>query len=113
MLRVCGKGTKVVLVPLRPAVGRAIDRAICFRERGSILLNTCGARMDRHAATRRLLHLAEAAGTWTATRTTSWPPTWRRHLTQTTPPAATALNLQDFCPVVPDFLGDGNEVGAG
>jgi integrase/recombinase XerD len=28
MLRVCGKGTKVVLVPLPPAVGRAIDRAI-------------------------------------------------------------------------------------
>ncbi len=27
--------------------------------------------------------------------------------------APTALNLQDFCPVVPDFLGDGNEVGAG
>ena len=25
----------------------------------------------------------------------------------------TALNLQDFCPVVPDFLRDGNEVGAG
>ena len=28
VLRVCGKGTKVVLVPLPPAVGRAIDRAI-------------------------------------------------------------------------------------
>jgi integrase len=28
ILRVCGKGTKVVLVPLPPAVGRAIDRAI-------------------------------------------------------------------------------------
>jgi integrase/recombinase XerD len=27
-LRVCGKGTKVVLVPLPPAVGRAIDRAV-------------------------------------------------------------------------------------
>jgi integrase len=27
VLRVCGKGTKVVLVPLPPAVGRAIDRA--------------------------------------------------------------------------------------
>jgi integrase/recombinase XerD len=25
VLRVCGKGTKVVLVPLPPAVGRAID----------------------------------------------------------------------------------------
>jgi len=125
VLRVCGKGTKIVLVPLPPAVGRAIDRAVAARIRGPILLNTRGARMDRHAATRRLRHLAEAAGiqiarahphmlrhtwvttmldagadlrdvqiaarhadprttmrydrpatTWTATRTTSWPPTW-------------------------------------
>jgi len=28
VLRVCGEGTKVVLVPLPPAVGRAFDRAI-------------------------------------------------------------------------------------
>jgi integrase/recombinase XerD len=62
VLRVCGKGTKVVLVPLPPAVGRAIDRATGFRERGPILLNTRGARMDRHAATRRRSHLAEIAG---------------------------------------------------
>jgi integrase/recombinase XerD len=62
VLRVCGKGTKVVLVPLPPAVGRAIDRAAGSRARGAILLNTRGARMDRHAATRRLRHLAEAAG---------------------------------------------------
>jgi integrase/recombinase XerD len=27
VLRVCGKGTRIVLVPLPPAVGRAIDRA--------------------------------------------------------------------------------------
>jgi site-specific recombinase XerD len=62
VLRVCGKGTKVVLVPLPPAVGRAIDRAAGGRDHGPILLNTRGARMDRHAATRRLRHLAEAAG---------------------------------------------------
>jgi site-specific recombinase XerD len=125
VLRVCGKGTKVVLVPLPPAVGRAIDRAVSARASGPILLNSRGAQMDRHAATRRLRHLAEAAGvritrphphmlrhtfvttmldagvdlrdvqiaarhadprttmrhyvparTSTATRTTSWPPTW-------------------------------------
>ena len=128
VLRVCGKGTKIVLVPLPPAVGRAIDRAAGSGPRGPVLLNTRGARMDRHAATRRLRHLAETAGiqtarahphmlrhtyvttmpvistlapscatcrsppvtptraprcdmtgpatTWTATRTTSWPPTW-------------------------------------
>ena len=57
VLRVCGKGTKVVLVPLPPAVGRAIDRAAGARPGGPILLNTRGARMDRHAATRRLRHL--------------------------------------------------------
>jgi len=62
VLRVCGKGTKIVLIPLPPAVGRAIDRAVGLRDRGPILLNTRGARMDRHAATRRLRHLAEAAG---------------------------------------------------
>jgi len=125
VLRVWGKGTKIALVPLPPAVGRAIDRATGLRDRGPILLKTRGTRMDRHAATRRLRHLAEAAGiqvarahphmlrhtfvttsfdaaltcatsrsppamptraprcgttgpatTWTATRTTSWPPTW-------------------------------------
>ena len=34
VLRVCGKGTKVVLVPLPPAVGRAIDGAAGIRTRG-------------------------------------------------------------------------------
>jgi integrase/recombinase XerD len=58
VLRVCGKGTKVVLVPLPPAVGHAIGARI----RGPILLNSRGVRMDRHAATRRLRRLAEIAG---------------------------------------------------
>src|SRR6516162_5854681 len=62
VLRVCGKGTKIVLVPLPPAVGRAIDRAVASRGRGPILLNRRGARMDRHAATRRLRRLAESTG---------------------------------------------------
>jgi len=62
VLRVRGKGGKVVLVPLPPAVARAIDRAIDDRSAGPILRNTLGARMDRHAATRRLKHLAQAAG---------------------------------------------------
>jgi integrase/recombinase XerD len=39
VLRVCGKGGKVVLVPLPPAVGRAIDRAVGDRDTGPILLN--------------------------------------------------------------------------
>ena len=123
VLRVSGKGSKVVQVPLPPAVSRAIDRAAGLRDRGPILLNRRGTRMDRHAATRRLRRLAGTAGlrtrahphmlrhtfvttvsmpaltsgtsrsppvtptraprcvttgpapTWTATPTTSWPPT--------------------------------------
>jgi hypothetical protein len=43
VLRVCGKGTKVVLIPLPPAVGRAIDQAIGTRTSGPILLNSRGA----------------------------------------------------------------------
>jgi integrase/recombinase XerD len=62
VLRVCGKGTKTVLIPLPPAVGRAIDRSIGTRAHGPILLNSRGARMDRHAATRRLRRLAAGAG---------------------------------------------------
>ncbi|MFF4879533.1 tyrosine-type recombinase/integrase [Micromonospora sp. NPDC000668] len=62
VLRVRGKGGKVVLVPLPPAVARAIDRAVDERTSGPILRNTHGRRMDRHAATRRLKHLAHAAG---------------------------------------------------
>ena len=57
-----GKGTKVVLIPLPPAVGRAIDRAAGDHTAGPILLNRAGTRMDRNAATRRLKHLATTAG---------------------------------------------------
>lgn len=62
VLRVTGKGTKIVLVPLPPAVSRAIDRAVDARLTGPILLNRRGVRMDRHAATRRLRRLAHTAG---------------------------------------------------
>ena len=61
VLRVFGKGGRVTLVPLPSAVGRAIDRAIADRAGGPILLNTGGAPMDRHAATRRLHQLRQAA----------------------------------------------------
>jgi site-specific recombinase XerD len=57
-----GTGGKVVLVPLPPAVARAIDQAVGARESGPILRNTLGRRLDRHAATCRLKHLAAAAG---------------------------------------------------
>jgi integrase/recombinase XerD len=62
VLKVHGKGDKTVLVPLAPAVARAIDRAVGDRTVGPILLNTHGTRMDRQAATRRLRHLAQQPG---------------------------------------------------
>jgi integrase/recombinase XerD len=62
VLRVVGKGGKAVLIPLPPAVSRALDRAIDNRISGPILLNRRGDRMDRHAATRRLRALAAASG---------------------------------------------------
>ena len=62
VLRVRGKGGKVVLVPLPPAVARSIDRAVDGRADGPILRSTVGTRMDRHAATRRLKYLAATAG---------------------------------------------------
>ncbi|MEV0296812.1 tyrosine-type recombinase/integrase [Nocardia sp. NPDC050710] len=61
VLRVVGKGSKIVLIPLPPAVGRGIDRAIADRDPGPILLNSRGRRMDRHCATRRLRVLAKAS----------------------------------------------------
>jgi integrase/recombinase XerD len=62
VLRVRGKGGKVVLVPLPPAVSRAVEGAAGDRPSGALLLNRRGARMDRHAATRRLRQLAAVAG---------------------------------------------------
>lgn len=62
VLKIRGKGDKTVLVPLPPAVARAIEHAVANREHGPILRNTLGRRMDRHAATRRLLQLSATAG---------------------------------------------------
>jgi len=65
VLRVNGKGGKVVLTPLPPAVARAIDRAVQERVSGPILRTSRGSRMDRHCATRRLHRLAEEGGVHT------------------------------------------------
>ncbi len=62
VVRVRGKGGKVVLVPLPPAVSRAVDLAAGDRATGPLLLNQRGVRMDRHAATRRLRRLSLVAG---------------------------------------------------
>lgn len=62
VLKVRGKGGEVVLTPLPPAVQRAVERAVAGRTEGPILRTVRGTRMDRHAATRRLKHLATQAG---------------------------------------------------
>ena len=65
VLLVRGKGDKHVLVPLPPAVARAVERAAGSRERGPVLLNRRGNRLDRHGAGRRLRNLAVVAGVTT------------------------------------------------
>ena len=62
VLKARGKGDKTVLIPLPPAVARAIDRAVDGRAHGPLLRNAHGVRMERLAATRRLKQLAGAAG---------------------------------------------------
>ncbi len=59
VLKVRGTGDKTVLVPLPPAVNRALERAINGRASGPILRTRRGTRMDRHCATRRLRRLSE------------------------------------------------------
>jgi site-specific recombinase XerD len=59
VLTVRGRGGKIVLVPLPPAVARAVDRAAGGRTSGPLLVNRYGSRMDRQAATRRLAALAQ------------------------------------------------------
>ena len=66
VLRVCGKGTKVVLIPLPPAVGRAIDRAIAsaFVGRFCSTAAACGWIVTPPPA---------GCGTWPATRACAVP----------------------------------------
>jgi integrase len=92
VLRVRGKSGKVVLVPLPPAVARAIDQPVDGREGGPILRNTLGARMDRHAATRRLKRLAETAGI----RMPKMHPDMLRHTSVATMASRTSLPTRDF-----------------
>ena len=98
VLRVCGKSTKVVLIPLPPAAGRAIDRATGTRARGPILPNSRRARMDPHAATRRLPHWLTllASRSPGRTRTCSATPSSRP-----CPPRARACGTSRSPPVTP------------
>ncbi|MDP9444185.1 MAG: tyrosine-type recombinase/integrase [Actinomycetota bacterium] len=61
VLRVLGKGTRIVLVP-PPRRGARSTGLSATGACGPILRNTRGARMDRHAATRRLRRLAGDPG---------------------------------------------------
>jgi integrase/recombinase XerD len=62
VLTVLGKGDKLAVLPLPPAVARAIDGATQDRVDGPILRNRATTRMSRHSATRRLRNLAANAG---------------------------------------------------
>jgi integrase/recombinase XerD len=62
VLTVLGKGDKLAVLPLPPAVARAIDHATTGRADGPILRNRAGGRMSRHSATRRLRRLSTTAG---------------------------------------------------
>ncbi|WP_171064601.1 tyrosine-type recombinase/integrase [Actinomadura soli] len=90
VLRVIGKGTRIVLIPLPPAVGRAIDHATGDRTSGPILLNTRGTRMVRHAATRRPRRLAAQS----VVRLPRMHPHMLRH-TLVTPTLDAGVDLRD------------------
>lgn len=75
-----GKGDKVVLVPMPPAVARAVDRAVDGRSSGPVLRSRTGNRMDRYCATRRLRAFAVEARVDTA----SMHPHMLRHTFVTT-----------------------------
>jgi integrase/recombinase XerD len=61
VLTVVGKGDKLAVLRLPPAVSRALEQATAGRVTGPILRNRAGNRMSRHSATRRLRRLAATA----------------------------------------------------
>ena len=62
ILHVIGKGAKPADIPLPIPVLRAVREATDGRDRGPILLNASGGRLNGNAATRRLRRLASRAG---------------------------------------------------
>lgn len=62
VVRVVGKGEKPAVIPLPPAVQRAVDRAVEGRDSGFILLNTCGRQTDGRSMTLRLRELVRIGG---------------------------------------------------
>ena len=62
VLRVCGKGTKIVLVPLPPAPAGPSTGPSPTAPANQSRSTAAAPGMDRHAATRRLRRLAATAG---------------------------------------------------
>ena len=74
-----GKGGTRTLMPLPPAVARALDAAIGDRVTGPILRTRTGARMDRHAAARVVRRTANSSRHRTARPSARPPPRLRHH----------------------------------
>ncbi|QKO02354.1 tyrosine integrase [Gordonia phage BlingBling] len=60
-VRFVGKGGRPALVPMPPAVQRAVDDAIAGRTEGPLILRRDGSRMTRRSADRVVKRLAKAA----------------------------------------------------
>jgi hypothetical protein len=71
------KGTKIVLVPLPPAVGRAIDRAVASRGRGPIRPSPPSRHVIARAATGPAPY-SRAASTFAPARRRAAPVSWCR-----------------------------------
>ncbi|QPX61737.1 tyrosine integrase [Gordonia phage Bunker] len=61
-VRFVGKGGKPALVPMPPAVQRAVDAAIGDRTAGPLIVRRDGSRMTRRSADRVVKRCAKAAG---------------------------------------------------
>lgn len=60
-VRFVGKGSKLAVVPMPPAVQRAVDAAIGDRTDGPLLVRRDGSRMTRRSADRVVKRIAKAA----------------------------------------------------
>ncbi len=62
VLLVHGKGGTTTLMPLPPAVARAIDTPVADRTTGPLLLTRQGRQVNRHAARRTVISIGRRAG---------------------------------------------------
>jgi integrase/recombinase XerD len=97
VLRVVGKGTKIVLIPLPPAVGRAIDRAVGDHAKAPVSAFVTSRSPHATPTLRPRCATTGPARTSTDTRTTSSPPSWPLEPDHSREPGWTNINH----PVVP------------